>query len=739
MFAKFLEYEGDSLDEYLAGLDQQHAEASLTSIALFNAFLQVNYTGPYIEITGLPTFPLDVILDRLEVDGERPYPLVEVPLCLLLALHLIDKDAEPWWYVRMNFIHQQLLDDPVSTIHNKIFDEERIALIEATSDKARWHLELAHYYSYYSYDQKALTQVAAAQQASGLKMQVSGALGRRTKFQTFDVSQLVVLAKSAKDYEKDQESVPKTLDLNDDTILEKVSFTDTNEEASYRERILPIVPPEAIDPVLAALSPGEQPQLSPIDQCILLTIAGIIKISAASDDTIITEQVAAYVARVLQNKADWTIHSAALLARTRVEGHRSRTVERAVLQLQALVDQLMDETSQSFLRRSESAPAEERLQHLLCLPTSSRWELQKELASKYTSIGLVRSALEIFERLEIWESVAMCYGVMEQEDKAESVLRAQLDSPKPGADINKLWCLLGDVTQDKQYWEKSWDVSNKRYARAQRSLGKYYFSKKQFTNALAAYSLSLKINPLNHSAWFMYGCAALETSNFEVAAEAFTRCVGIDYNDAESWNNLASSLLRLNRPRDAWKALKTATSLKWDSWRMWENYTLISIDIGEIDEAVRGCTRCLQIRPREDAIDVDVLQTLVHHDGKKVYELMMLVQPLITHDPRLWKLLGKVYLSRQRYSDALDAQEKAYRCLNAKTIDTEEVFIELVDAVQDLVDAYTSLGPMDGRLGGQVMPDWKFKARSVVRTLKARARNFEDCKDYERLNDMLPT
>lgn len=854
------------LRSFLVGLEREIQDAALSEplqfqillfgITLLNAFLQVNYTGPALtgheakdllppQIAALPRDTLHgMVLEELVIDGERPYPLVENLLYLLLALKVINHGSlsslasQSLWQIRVSFVHQKLLDDPVSSIHNIICDEESVTRVDYLVGqypelKAKWHIEMAHYYSYYSYDQKAMFQVREAQRVSGLSMQVSGALGRRTKFQTFDVSQLVVLAKSAStttekhaDSPAEIRAAPIALNLDDDTLLEKVSFSTTNHEAPYSKRFInpvaPIVPAESLPAELAALDPGDQPQLSLVDQCILLAYAGVIKVSAASDDQIIIEQVAAYIARVLQKPIDplssesnWSINSAALLARTRVEGHRSRTVERSVLQLQALVDQLVDEMEEtgtlpnlnanspvedsaksvqapSFLRRADqtSAPAKERLAPIFSLPLASKWDLQLELARKYTSIGLVKSALEIFERLESWEQVAMCHGVMDREDKAEAILRQQIEAARPGADLPKLWCLLGDVTRDASYWRKSWEVSGKRYARAQRSLGKDFFAQGRHAEAIEAYALSLKINPLNHGAWFTYGCAALETTQFQVAAEAFTRCISIDGTDGESWNNLASALLRLggSRKRDAWQALKTATELKYDSWRMWENYMLVSLDCLEFGESVRAMRRCIELRGDrgEAAIDLDVLRLLVQEvisepigstgkehqrDGnhaqppdaaaaatndddddddkegedalrglpRMVYTLMTeTVQPLITHDPRLWRLLAKLFLWRGKYAESLDAEEKAYRCLVGKAVETESpVFEEVVEAVECLVDAYRSLGPMEGRVGGVVARDWRFKSRSVVRTLKGRGGNFDDSPAYQKLLDML--
>jgi hypothetical protein len=37
----------------------------------------------------------------------------------------------------------------------------------------------------------------------------------------------------------------------------------------------------------------------------------------------------------------------------------------------------------------------------------------------------------------------------------------------------KLWCALGDITQQDEHYAKAWEVSNHRSSRAQRSIGRY--------------------------------------------------------------------------------------------------------------------------------------------------------------------------------------------------------------------------------------------------------------------------
>ena len=68
---------------------------------------------------------------------------------------------------------------------------------------------------------------------------------------------------------------------------------------------------------------------------------------------------------------------------------------------------------------------------------------QRTLASLLVTLGSVKSALEIYERLEMWEEVTHCLVAVGRRGRAEEVVRgclAQRATPT-------LWCLLGDVTQ----------------------------------------------------------------------------------------------------------------------------------------------------------------------------------------------------------------------------------------------------------------------------------------------------
>lgn len=68
---------------------------------------------------------------------------------------------------------------------------------------------------------------------------------------------------------------------------------------------------------------------------------------------------------------------------------------------------------------------------------------QKELAAVLVSLGVVQGAVEVYQRLELWEEVATCYQAAGRRGRAEEVVRERLREHETPT----LWCILGDVTQ----------------------------------------------------------------------------------------------------------------------------------------------------------------------------------------------------------------------------------------------------------------------------------------------------
>ena len=572
---------------------EQELVRLLTAVACLHAFLQANWTGPNLDVHPLsllnipaekqqqqPSTITEETLQQkataeLAYAGEPAYHLATATFLFRLAQILLDlpyqhaRSAE-WWRMRAWNIHAQLLGEPVAFPGVSMEDLERSFADEPDLVGQLW-LERGLLDHRQSDDRAALECFVRAARATGLRYELTGALGRRTKFQQTDLTQLVLLAESrARDgdgagvgagagetvreeilsgategiADELAKKLPETLALNDDTLLERTEFTSSS--------------PAAPGLQLGHLDPSNQPALHPLDQCILLALCLNVRNTSPAHG-LTTEQMTPYVARVISHPENWSVHTMALLLRSRLEAHRTRTVERSTLQLQALIDQMPT---------ADSTPTE-RLRLLHALPLPSKWELERELALRFLSLGVVKSALAIFERLEMWEEAVRCWQATEQRDRALSIVRDLLAGRRAEAEAvlsrgkasatgprravldaareAKLWCLLGELEPERAqvHFERAWDVSGETSGRAMRSLGGYFFAREEYAEAARCLRRAVTINPLYSRSWFILGCACIRVEDWDGAREAFARCVTIDDEDAESWNNLASVYLRM--------------------------------------------------------------------------------------------------------------------------------------------------------------------------------------------------
>jgi tetratricopeptide (TPR) repeat protein len=582
---------------------EQELVRLLVAVACLHAFLQVNWTGPdldldplsllYSSTTTTTTINADTLQQKavaeLACAGEPAYHLASAAFLFRLALILLEENIETeeeggfayryryvrsggWWRMRAWKVHEQLLAEPVPVppsvvvLPNPDNDDDDDDLV------GRFWVERGLLEHLQNNDRKALEYFVKAARATGLRYELTGALGKRTKFQQTDLTQLVLLAESSSrvrdedgrskvDYELAKTKLPETLALNDDTLLEQTEYTSSNRAAGPDSR-------------LGHLDPSDQPALRPLDQCILLSLCLNIRNTSPAHG-LTTEQMTPYVARVISHPENWSVHTMALLLRSRLEAHRTRTVERSTLQLQALLDQMP----------TSDSPLPERLRLLHALPLPSKWDLERELALRFLALGVVKSALAIFERLEMWEEAVRCWQAIERRDRAIALVNDLLEGRRAEVGVvlargkasmaavaaaasetgmgmgmgsraalldaareARLWCLLGELEPERarEHFERAWAVSGQTSGLAVRSLGGYFFARGEYGEAVRCLRRAVAINPLFARSWFVLGCACVRMEDWEGAREAFGRCVSIDDEDAESWNNLASVYLRMD-------------------------------------------------------------------------------------------------------------------------------------------------------------------------------------------------
>ncbi|KAM7408112.1 hypothetical protein PAMA_002003 [Pampus argenteus] len=677
--------EGEDIEAYLerrvllylaGGTNEDRSDRELAMMTLaascLHMFAQSNWTGPPVSIHMSDLLPpglcsqtlVEAIHSSLLLDGESVYSLVANPFLLLLAKVILTKCSSkmdslqllPWWTLRYINLHQQILEarspQLLSLAQSSIdkvlkckslFSEQRNLAIQ-------FHLECVYInLTYYEY-QPAKEHINTAQELSKLNINLTGALGKRTRFQQKFLAQLIVEVKKMQEQPGQtdadatpvptpQAMLPKDCMLGDDTVLDKINLAEPDQY--------------------------ELPDLSAEEQAVILGICTDFQKNNPVHK-LTEEELLAFTSCILSQPKFWAVEVTALCLRARLEREKSRCIERAMMQTQVIVDHFED----------KNCPVTERLKVFYCCNAQPRWIVQKQLASLLTDLGCMSSALLMYEKLELWEDAVICYERLGQHGKAEEIVRRELEKKETPS----MYCLLGDILREHQYYDRAWELSGQRSARAMRSKALLHLRNKEFQQCVDCFEQSLKINALQIGVWFSLGCAYFTLEGYEGAAKAFQRCVGLEPDNAQAWNNLSTAYIRLRKKNKAFHTLQEALKCNYEHWQIWENFITVSTDIGDFAEAIKAYHRLMDLR--ENYKDIQILQILVkavvenltdsHGEPAgslepKLKELLGRVSSRHSNDSEIWRQYALLYgdghgANPENNEKALQFLSKAHRC-----------------------------------------------------------------------------
>jgi len=637
----------ESLGSFLSSTPKESLHnLQCVGISSLQLFVSANWLGyqmdkPVCELLPFITpLTVDAVTQMIETvlvrDGDSITAPAKYPELLLLArMILVDREedigdtqAGVLWSLRCCSVLSSVLEEKSDILHKEMaliverglaqdwgWDEKKVM-------KPLFLLECARFHSMYYRVKEAEKLVEMAASLAGLQLSETGALGKRTKYQERDIAQFWVDLGTGVSgdavVEVDREFLARDIKLEDDVRLNRIKFKDEERDLSK--------------------------QLTGLQQAVLMA-RFISKLRTLPVDSLTSEEVLPYLIPLLECPQAWSLNTMALLCRSRLESNMGRTVERALAQVENIVENL-----QLGQRKME------RLRLVYCSNLPPVWEVERELGKLLLSLGSTKSALEIYLRLEQWEEVIACYSLLELRHKAAEVIQARLNEKE----TPRMWCLLGDATDDLSCYHKALKLSGDKNARAYRSLAMHHYSRKEFEECVPLFEKSLDRSSFQPTTLLRLAFAAMELEIWELAAKSYRSYCSFEMDSFEAWNNLAKCYTKMGQKERAWRVLQEALRCDYDNWKVWDNLMIIATDIAVFDDVIRSYNRLLDLK--QTHIDKEVLTILVRavmqnlsdREGQasnkhkeRVQKLLARLTVAMPKEPLPWKLYGKMLTMEQ--------------------------------------------------------------------------------------------
>ncbi|KAL1517088.1 hypothetical protein ABEB36_000897 [Hypothenemus hampei] len=634
-------------------------------------FTQANFTGPALsekvekflkkEMFQAHDFNKMLSYSNEEINVQTEFPQLLVTAKIIFEWCILNSIINIWWYWRALYLHQQILDELSPSL---LSDADRLyKLLQVNfnldeTTKVALDIEVAQLYLLFRHVSKAKEHINAATELLNLKYHYVGVLGKRTKHQEKEISQLALKINLNEDkVESSDESTgsspqlsPENRPLYDiDTIL--------STDATVMPKDLPLNDDVRLDNIELSTNVNENIVLPNLAQKLFLVIVQEMLIAKPVDE-LQNEELLPFLELVLTQKNTFCVRIVALLLRCKAESKNRRTVERALRQCEEIL----------CASKQEQPEVCDRFNDVFGSGLPTNWKVTSQYADLLLNIGLPKNALDLYLKLQLWEEVIVCYTILKLRHKAAEIIAQQLEK-KPTI---KLWCLLGDATDDVTCYEKAWELSKRRSHRAQRHWGNFLYNRKKYAECIPHFEKSVSINPLQANVWFRLGYAAHQVENWQVAATAYKRYTTLEPDGFEAWNNLAQAYLKVGNKRSAHQALLEALKCNFENWKVWENFLLVSSDISMYSDVIRAYHQLLDLKGKYLNVHVlgelvcDVSDDTIDSEGlpvarflQKTRELLGRVVSIYPGEGTVWDLYAKLAPSHilrvQRFQRAFKA------------------------------------------------------------------------------------
>ncbi|CAI0550901.1 unnamed protein product [Linum tenue] len=535
-----------------------------------------------------------------------------------------------WWLSRVLLTNQRILSEPSSLLFDllqlyvgetldhfgivenvinywsdKLLDEEASTVVSIA------HLEAGIMQQLYGRVDSGRSHIGSAEVAAGLQLSVTGVLGYRTVHQVEPKAQKVLVSDRLSNGGTDSQFE-----------IAKDSLDPLKNEPSESCDILK--KPKLVE--VGGL--GGAALLNSTQQAVILAHCIIIQ-QGSRQDELQNWDVAPYIEAIdSQPSSLFALQYFCDLLRVRWESTRSHTKVRAI----EMMGKLAENLEKPFPGVAQRIP----FCYVANIPTIPA--LKKEYGELLVSCGLIGEALRIFEDLELWDSLIYCNRLLGKKAAAVELIKMRLsEMPKDP----RLWCSLGDVTNDDSFYEKALEVSNDRSTRAKRALARSAYNRGEYEKSKMLWESAMALNSLYPDGWFALGAAALKARDVDKAVDGFTRAVQLDPDNGEAWNNIACLHMIKKKSKESFIAFNEALKFNRNSWQMWENYGHVAMDVDNIWKALEAVQRVADITSCK-RIDVELLDRIMEEMERRTSK-----RPLSSEDNELTSQSGNSVCSSE--------------------------------------------------------------------------------------------
>ncbi|CRG97497.1 conserved Plasmodium protein, unknown function [Plasmodium gallinaceum] len=366
---------------------------------------------------------------------------------------------------------------------------------------------------------------------------------------------------------------------------------------------------------------------------------------------------------------NWLLHSCILWFKCKYETFKFKTVDRAAAQLNELLKECYELEPKSI----------ERLKFIYDVYYPTTWEMKKEIGKVMIKIGSMISAFNIFKDLKLWEEAITCLIEAGRKEEAKELLDDIIQKKRTPA----LLCLYGLIDRNNalNYYEDAWNLSNFKYSKAARFIGKYYYNKEMYKECCEYLEKSLEISPLFSDIWFILGCSYMKIDKFDEAIKSFTRMISMtNENCAKSYGNLAYLYMKKGTYKAAKICINQAVKVNNNEWKFWDTYLKLSILQNDVDSfclSIRTLCQLNQVKQIQpwvfdyisDLIVKDKPTFIQNKNGLSYLDKMITTMDnlsiYITEYDSFWNAYSFFLFIKGKFTDSFDTKIKEIRSIES--------------------------------------------------------------------------